>query len=400
MNQTLGLYLSIPFCTAKCSFCNFASGVFGQERLSGYVDRLLAELRQARAKAERLGAELPSFVDTLYLGGGTPSLLGAADVERLFAALREEFSFAPEVEATVECAPGQIGDATLATMLKAGVNRLSFGVQSFIDHETTAVGRLHTRSQCLVELERVRQAGVGNLGIDLIAGLPLQSEASFLESLRIALDSGVEHLSLYMLEVDEDSRLGREALSSGMRYKAAALPSEDVVAAWYLQACDLLAAHGVMQYEISNFAQAGFQSRHNRKYWQRDPYLGFGLDAHSMLYLHDGGAVRFANSADMEAYLADGEAKLPEVELVDTDAAFEESLFVGLRMVEGVALDALEQEFGRARMVAVRPAMMELADAGLLVLNGSRAALTPHGRIVSNEVFGRLLEPAPLLVAS
>jgi oxygen-independent coproporphyrinogen-3 oxidase len=379
--------VSVPFCRAKCSFCNFASGVFAEARIDGYVARLTEEMRGARAYAAQLGGELPERVDSIYFGGGTPSLLEPEVVARIFATIRVEFAVDPEAEVTVECAPGQITDRTLAAYQAEGVNRLSFGVQSFVDRECAAVGRLHTGAECREELRRMQAAGVPRLGVDLIVGLPHQTEKTWLYSVEQAIESGVEHVSLYMLEVDEDSRLGREALAGGLRYGAGALPDEDRVADWYQAGCEWLESAGLAQYEISNFARACGESSHNRKYWERKPYLGFGLDAHSMLRTGLGG-VRWANPDTMEEYvgLMGSRGFTRTVDRVGREAAFEEALFLGLRLVEGVDLAAIEREFG---MVPEGIAQMEAA--GLVLLEGARLRLTARGRMASNEVFGRLL---------
>ncbi len=379
-----GIYLSIPFCKAKCSFCNFSSGVFAASEMERYIARVGDEVRQARGFAASLGAEVPEAVDTIYLGGGTPSLLPPELIFGLFERLRAEFAVDADAEITVECAPGQLEQGTLEALQRAGVNRLSFGVQSFIDAEAAAVGRLHTGASALAELERVSAAGIRRVGIDLIAGLPHQTEASWRRTLDLALASGVEHVSLYMLEVDEDSRLGQEALAGGTRYGAAALPDADRVADWYSLGCEVLAAGGVEQYEISNFARAGGQSRHNRKYWERAPYLGFGMDAHSMLRVGRGG-VRWANPETMSAYVDRLGTFERTIDRVDARAAFEESLFLGLRLVEGVSRAALDPVF----LPEVEDALGELE--GLVEDDGGRLRLTHAGRMVSNEVFERLL---------
>ena len=302
MPSTLGLYLSIPFCRAKCTFCNFASDAFAPGRLPAYLQSLTQEIAHSRHRATAIGAHLPDTIDTLYLGGGTPSLLSPDQVYTHFHQLESTFTITPDAEITLEAAPGQLTDATLEAFLHHGVNRLSFGVQSFVDRETAAIGRLHTASQCLAELDRVRRAGIPNLGLDLIAGLPHQTEASWLHSLDQAIATGVPHLSVYLLELDEDSRLGREALASGTRYGAATLPTDDEAAHFYELACTRLDSAGIPQYEISNFARPGFRSRHNLKYWHRQPYLGFGLDAHSMLTTPTGDTLRFSNPDDLDLY--------------------------------------------------------------------------------------------------
>jgi oxygen-independent coproporphyrinogen III oxidase len=391
MFDSVGIYISVPFCRAKCTYCNFASGVFGAERMDRYVECVAAEMRAARGRAEGFGAELPGRVDTVFLGGGTPSLLGAEQVARLFTALRSEFEVAQDAEITLECAPGQLSVETLDAMLRYGMNRVSFGVQSFVDREAAGVGRLHTREMCLAEIERMRRAGVENVNVDLIAGLPQQTAESWRESVAVAIESGVPHVSVYMLEVDEDSRLGREVLGAGTRYCAGAVPSEDESAEWYAGACEWLGSAGVMQYEISNFARPGAQSRHNLRYWRREPYLGVGLDAHSMLRSRDVGVVRFGNTDDLASYLAGSEG---QSERVDRAAELEESWFLGLRLVEGMSLEALRNEFGAAAIAAFDDVIGGLVADGLLMREGERVALTMRGRMLSNEVFGRFLEVA------
>jgi oxygen-independent coproporphyrinogen III oxidase len=283
------------------------------------------------------------------------------------------------------------------------MNRISFGVQSFVDQESAAVGRLHTEQQCRDEVARLRAAGVFEINVDLIAGLPHQTEQSWQYSVEQAIAGDVPHVSVYMLEVDEESRLGKEMLANGKRYHASAVPSEDDAASWYQLACEAFDAAGLRQYEISNFARSGHASRHNLKYWKRQPYIGFGLDAHSML---SAGAsdVRFANTDDLDVYLGGASDAGPfeivtqakdssdrEADIVGREEAFEESLFLGLRLNEGVALDGLRDEFGDAMLADAMPALLEVRDAGLLEMESGLIRLTVRGRMVSNEVFSRLL---------
>jgi oxygen-independent coproporphyrinogen III oxidase len=405
MAGPVGIYISVPFCKAKCTFCNFASGVFGAERMQQYVDRLCDEIQGARAGAERIGASLPGAADTVYFGGGTPSLLSASQFGQIFQSLRGEFEIAGDAEITLECAPGQLADETLDGLLRQGMSRVSFGVQSFVDKETAAVGRLHTEQQCRAEFARVRAAGVGEINVDLIAGLPHQTAQTWRYSVEQAVASGAPHISVYLLEVDDESRLGREMLEQGTRYSASAVPSEDDAAEWYQQACATFQLAGIHQYEISNLARPGHQSRHNLKYWKRQPYVGFGLDAHSMLTAGDE-AVRFANTSDLEGYLGAVVEATPfpvlagpgvvaaEVGIIGRDEAFEESLFLGLRLNEGVDLDRLRGQFGDAMLRDAMPALLEVQDAGLVEMSSERLRLTPRGRLVSNEVFSRLLIPS------
>ena len=399
MAESLGIYISVPFCRAKCTYCNFASGVFGAERMDAYVERVCAEIIAVPERAKGLGADLPRGADSVYFGGGTPSLLSAQHVSRIVEALRGQLEISAGPETTLECAPGQLDQATLEAFLRAGMNRVSLGVQSFVDSEARAVGRLHTREICLREIERFREAGVEDINVDLIVGLPGQTASSWRESVEVAIATGVPHISMYMLEVDEDSRLGREVLSSGERYGAHKVPDGDSIAEWYSSACDWLEGAGVQQYEISNFAREGHESRHNIKYWRRQPYIGIGLDAHSMLRSGTD-VVRFANTSELDAYLGDGGAGnslLPmfaagcEVERIGREGQFEEALFLGLRMNEGINLVELRAEFGATLVGTVLESIQEVEAAGLVRCAGDWVQLTPNGRMASNEVFGRLL---------
>jgi len=325
-------------------------------------------------------------------------LLLAEQMRRIFEALRGEFAVDAGAEITLECAPGQLGEETLGELVRQGMNRVSFGVQSFVDSEAAAVGRLHTRAMCLKEIARVRAAGVSDVNVDLIVGLPGQTAESWRESVEVAIESGVPHVSVYMLEVDGDSRLGREMLAEGSRYGAGAAPSEDETADWYAAACEWLEGAGIAQYEISNFARAGHASRHNVKYWRREAYVGFGLDAHSMLRVRgEADAVRWANGDDLETYLAEGfevRGSGFEVEIVDRERAFEEATFLGLRMNAGVDLRALGAEFGERIVREAVGALSDVEEAGLVERDGDWVRLTARGRMASNEVFGRLLVAA------
>ncbi len=387
-DEAVGLYVSVPFCRAKCSFCNFASGVGTAEAVERYVRLLCDEIRGVREAAAAAGMELPESVDTIYFGGGTPSLLSSDQMQAIFATLKSQFKLAEEAEVTLEAAPGQIDDALLTTALRLGVNRVSLGVQSFVDREAQAVGRSHTEVSCRAEFRRLRDAGVRNLGVDLIAGLPYQTEESWERSLEVAASSDLQHVSVYMLEVDEDSRLGREVLGGGARLHAPAVPSDELMADLYERACEQLPAAGFGQYEISNFARPGYQSKHNLKYWTRQPYVGVGLDAHSMLRMPNGEAIRWANAEELGDYK--GRAEIGSAEVVRERAAFEETVFLGLRMNSGLEHASL-QAFPDAWVEELDERARELTNADLMrVAEGSRE-LTGRGRLVSSAVFGELL---------
>ena len=388
--DSLGLYFSIPFCRAKCTYCNFASGVYPASDHARYVDRLIADLAAAPAWAKTMRVELSRQVDTIYFGGGTPVLLEPQLFTRIFAAIRRQFDLAPDAEITVECAPGQVSDATLASMVESGVNRVSLGVQSFIDREAALSGRLHTRAQIFEDLRRLRAAGIANLSIDLLSGLAEQTQSSWRESLAVLLDTEVPHASIYMLEIDEDSRLGRELLSGGARLSARLVPSDDAIAQMYEEAVTTYAAAGLRQYEISNFARPGEESRHNLRYWQRRPYLGVGLDASSMLRAEDGVVLRATTTDDLAEYLGSS-STTPETAWLDVAQQLEEAWFLGLRRNTGVAIEALRDEFGAPAIEPSVAVAYSLAGDGLLTIENGSVSLTDRGRLISNDVFAEFL---------
>jgi oxygen-independent coproporphyrinogen-3 oxidase len=441
----LGLYISVPFCRTKCSYCNFASDVFSKSAYENYVTRLLEDIANSRQLASELGCTLGSPVNSIYLGGGTPSILDASQLLRIFATVRDQFTVTPDAEITVECAPGTLTPTLIETLLQCGVNRVSLGVQSFVDQEAQSVGRLHKRSTVLEEIGRLRKSGLGNISIDLIAGLPHQTAESWAFSVSETIAAGVPHVSVYMLEIDEDSRLGRELIAGGARYHAHFVPDDDATADFYQQACEMLASAGIAQYEISNFARVAprnselqsNQSRHNLKYWTRQPYLGLGVDAHSMLEPLEvwgrapspvqaerssavaGGhrssgfatpidriktgrhqAIRFATPDSLDAYM---NREPHTVTPVSTQAAIEESFFLGLRLNRGIDLERLRTEsslwkgpdFSRAinceTVAAWDSAIKQSMHEGLLEQQGTTVRLTDRGRLLSNEVFARFL---------
>ncbi|HKT89982.1 MAG TPA: radical SAM family heme chaperone HemW [Candidatus Sulfotelmatobacter sp.] len=390
--MSLGIYISVPFCRTKCSYCNFASDVFSRAVFERYVDRVCLDIGNAQATAEEMGGRIEREVDSIYLGGGTPTVLDPDQLQRMFEAVRSQFCVSKDAEVTVECAPGTLNPAVLETLLRCGVNRFSLGVQSFIDQEAAAVGRLHKRDTVLDDISRLRAAGITNINIDLIAGLPHQTAESWQESLSQTIATGAPHVSVYMLEVDEDSRLGRELIAGGTRYHAHFVPDEDATADFYLAACETLERAGVAQYEISNFARAGLESRHNLKYWTRQPYLGFGVDAHSMLYsAQELDAIRFATADSLEKYVAG--SLLQKTEISRT-AALEESFFLGLRLNRGVNLRTLEDTFGAPIVANFRDLIAEQCEFELLEQQGDVIRLTPRGRLLSNEVFEAFLTSA------
>ena len=236
----LGLYISVPFCRTKCSYCNFASDVFSKSAYENYVARVIEDIANSRAAAAQVGGVLDAAVDSIYLGGGTPSILESSQLLRIFGVVRDQFQVTPDAEVTVECAPATLTNSLIETLLRAGVNRVSLGVQSFVDQEAQSVGRLHNRSTVIEEVARLRQSGLDNINVDLIAGLPHQTAESWTFSLNELIALRVPHASVYMLEVDEDSRLGRELIAGGTRYHAHFVPDDAATADFYTQAREAL----------------------------------------------------------------------------------------------------------------------------------------------------------------
>ncbi len=388
--MSLGLYISVPFCKAKCSYCNFASDVFSRTLFERYVERVAGDVNRAGKTAEQMGGKFERPVDSIFLGGGTPTILDITQLERLFVTISQTFVVQEDAEITVECAPGTLSPAMIESLQRCGVNRASLGVQSFVDLEAASVGRLHKRSTVLEDLARLRAAGIENINIDLIAGLPHQTAESWEFSLAETIATGAPHVSVYMLEVDDDSRLGRELMAGGTRYHAHFVPDDEATADFYEAACRRLDGAGVRQYEISNFARPGQESRHNLKYWTRQPYLGFGVDAHSMLISASKPreAVRFASPDALEEYVAGAQPKKTQVPV---PAALEEAFFLGLRLNQGVDLKNVAKEFGEAAIGAVSDSISDGTGSGLLEREGDVIRLTPRGRLLSNEVFERFI---------
>lgn len=358
-----GVYLSYPFCSQKCTYCNFASGVLPAGLELRYLEALRTEIERH---------EWRFHPETVYLGGGTPSRIGREDLARLLAAVPGR----PWQEATIEAAPGGITAETARGWREAGISRVSLGVQSFDSRELRQTGRRHDAETVIREVEILRGEGISNINVDLIAGLAWQTASSWEASLDHVLRLGVPHVSVYILEVDEDSRLGLEVLNNGPRYGAANLPGEEQAAEHYQQAVDKLAAEGIRRYEISNFARPGAESRHNLKYWRLEPYVGFGSDAHGF-----DGSVRPRNTDDPVRYVEAVEHGAPPC-VEQSPASPRERLWVGLRLAEGVAIPSAEFEaLGLERF----------AGAGLLVHEDGVARLTDRGVLLSNEVFQALI---------
>ena len=382
--MTLGIYIQVPFCQTKCTYCNFHTGVVSPERFEPYAGAVCREI------AETVAVNAP-VVDTVYFGGGTPSLLDPATLRRIIDSIYHSYQIV-SAEVTLEADPETITPEKSSAWLAAGFNRISLGAQSFSDGELQAAGRMHRRADIFRAAEMLRTAGFDNISMDLIAGLPHQSCGSWENSVMELLGIRPEHISIYMLEIDDGSRLGKESLAGGSRYSAGQIPTDDAIAEFYGSACARLAAAGYEHYEISNWALTGRRSRHNSKYWRREPYLGFGAGAHSF-----DGTTRWANihdSARYVAYMEQGISTREQIEPVTPEHALEEEFFLGLRQLEGIDLARIESTYGEIqheRVDDLRGRISGLRSQGLIELEGSRLRLVADRLTVSNEVFVELL---------
>ena len=389
MQRRVGIYIHIPFCERKCTYCNFNTTDFFQELAWRYIDAVNREIAYWGETLTQASGDRAK-VDTIYFGGGTPSIVEAQQLAKLIVSCRLAFDVAPDSEVTIEINPATFSKTKVAEWLSAGINRASIGVQSFIDRELVSLSRTHTAADARRTIDLLREAGLENISLDLIAGLPEQDLADWEFNLREALAIRPEHLSLYMLDLKEGTQLYAQ-LKRGLRPQ----PDDDLAAEMYRMTSDATQAGGYEHYEISNFARvvepgsaeaiSPFRSKHNLKYWTGAPFYGIGCGAHS----YDGRA-RWVNVLKTETYIErmaqTGNAIAECNELTETDRAAE-ALFMGLRLKEGVSLAAFRSEYGVDVIERYGDELPRLADAGLIEIGGGRLVLTAAGRLLSNEVF-------------
>ena len=358
--RPIGLYLHVPFCKVKCLYCDFYSMPAGEETKDAYTSALCRAIDEA-----------DPLCDTVYFGGGTPSQLGTARLTALLSHIRRT----PDCEVTLECNPGDADSLDFRALAAAGVNRISMGLQSANDAERRALGRRSDAATVRRAVALARAAGITNLSLDLMLGIPGQTAESLAKSIDFCLALEVPHISAYLLKIEDGTPF------AAMRDRLA-LPDEDTVCDDYLQTVEALTAAGLRQYEISNFARPGFESRHNLKYWRCEPYLGLGPAAHSFL---DGR--RFYYPRDLQAFL-DGRPPIPDG--AGGDPA--EWLMLRLRLMEGVTDAAFAARFGRPLPAAFRQSAERFARQGLMTVTDGAAALTPAGCLLSNPIIGALTE--------
>ncbi len=390
--ENLGLYLQVPLCASKCSFCNFSSQVVRPTTFEGYCQAVISEIDRIQTfyDGEGIGQRVLGLpVETLYVGGGTPSLLGAERVNKIVEALLRRFRFVAWPEFTLEVTPGSVSSGFLTSARALGINRLSVGAQSFDHRELRSVGRLHSPAETQDLVRQARSTGFLNINLDLIAGLPHQTMSSWVRTLRAAVALEPEHISVYLFEIDEKSRLGREVLRGGSRFHADAVPGDDFMADAYELAGDFLAENAYWQYEISNFALPGHESRHNRRYWQLKPYVGLGAGAHSF-----DGERRWANETDPELYqqqLDRDDSPIGEIHALSPAEQVEEFFFLGLRERRGVDLALARKRWGRDRITRLEGRISALVQDGWLERCDDQVRLREQALLVSNEIFQEFL---------
>ncbi|MBQ6119498.1 MAG: radical SAM family heme chaperone HemW [Clostridia bacterium] len=369
-----GLYIHVPFCASKCPYCDFYS-VADRGRIDNYISAVIDELATLRRVGPFAGDLKHRAIATVYFGGGTPSFLGAENLSRLLLAVKDNFTVAPGAEITAECNPSSsLVPGFFETLAAAGFNRVSLGMQSAVDAERKKLGRKATAADVETAVKACQRAGIADISLDIMLGVPEQTERSLLSSLDFALSLGVTHLSAYMLSIEEGTFFDkkRDALN---------LPEEDAVCDMYLSLCGYLKSNGFRHYEISNFCLPGHEARHNTAYWRDEEYLGVGPAAHSYL-----NGRRFYFPRDLDAFIAGA----PPVD-DGPGGGWEEAVMLALRLDTGISLQEMQEKYGVAPSPDLPAILQEYQSAGLLTFDGDRIALTEKGFLVSNAVIGEIL---------
>jgi putative oxygen-independent coproporphyrinogen III oxidase len=373
--MSLGIYIHIPFCQTRCSYCHFVTRPWRDGIAERYSDAVVREIEMHFATHP-----CREQVDTIYFGGGTPSIVPAEHIEAMLHICRNCFPIAPDAEISLEANPETITDEKIKAYRRLGVNRISLGAQSFDEEGLRRVGRTHSADDVERSLELLRSNGVDNLNLDLMLGLPAQTERTWREDLDHMFMLAPPHVSVYMLDLDE-----KTPLYHSLKKIPQPMPEDDQISDWYLESIEHFAAHGYDQYEISNFAQPGMRSRHNLKYWQREPVLGFGVASHS----YDGSS-RYANHSNMNAYLQfveKGESPVEWYQPLGRRQALEETLFLGLRLLQGVDWNRMKHEYEESELSGYEASLREMSSRGLIDWDDATVRLTPQGILLSNEVF-------------
>ncbi len=374
MNQLTGIYLHIPFCASRCHYCNFATGGYESELAQRYVTDLLTEINSAEVTGKM------RTVDTIYFGGGTPTTLSIAQLASIINLCREKFTVTDDVEITTEANPGTISLEYFQGLRAIGINRISFGVQSFDDAELKMIDRAHTADEAGEAVKLARQAGFQNISIDLIAGLPEQKMSTWRRNLQEAFALATEHISVYLLELYKDAPL----LHRIKRGELHAI-DEDLTVEMYYALVDEADKHGFAHYEISNWARPGFESRHNLKYWTGAPYWAFGVSAAG----YDG-QTRWTNTRNINEYLQrieSGKSPISERTELTADDQQSEAIFLQLRLQGGVNLLSHQQQFGVDVKARYEDEIARLCEAELIEFENDTMRISRAGKVLANEVF-------------
>ncbi|HSW39331.1 MAG TPA: radical SAM family heme chaperone HemW [Acidobacteriota bacterium] len=377
--MSFGIYIHIPFCRSRCNYCHFLTMADREEMMERYAGAVIREIKAFP------GAIPSDEVDSIYFGGGTPSLMPPEYVEAIIIACRELFSVSETAEISLEANPGTVLPGKAAIYRRAGVNRISLGAQSFNDGELASIGRGHDAAMIFESLARLSEAGISQINMDLMLGLPMQTAGSWRNNLERVKRARVAHVSVYMLDLDEQCALGEAVLRGSAR-----LPDEELVADLYEETVEFMASCGYRQYEISNFARDGHICRHNMKYWKREKTQGFGLGSHSFDLCS-----RSANCDDMDDYLRLVEQGISPVKWRETVAprqALQEKLFLGLRLTEGVDWSRLRSDDKSGFLDGCEHKLKELSLRGLVEWNNDTVRLTVHGMLLSNEILQMFVE--------
>jgi len=369
-----GIYIHIPFCRNKCSYCHFLSFSFDPPTAERYTQSILREIDLVSSSKEA------KEIDSIYFGGGTPSLIPAEDISEILKECERRFSISDNCEISLEANPGTISSENVSAYRKSGVNRISLGAQSLVDNELSAIGRTHRAEHIQESLKQLQSNGLSNLNVDLLLGLPNQTQWSWRHTLEALMKASIKHVSVYMLDLDEPC-----ALSTLVAEGKLELPGEDLVAGLYLETIEFFLRNGYEQYEISNFALPGFECRHNLKYWMREPVYGLGLGSHSF-----DGRQRYSNCRRMGDYLRfleAGESPVVWRSGVTPDQAMQETLFLGLRLTRGIDWEALKAAHPERKLSIYEASLRALSDKRLAEWKGPVVRLTPAGMLVSNEIF-------------
>ena len=377
--KSAGVYIHIPFCKSRCSYCDFATGIYQEELAERYVQALLTDIQTTRQDDQS------PAVDTIYLGGGTPSMLSPVQIERILSTVHESFDVEPAAEITMEINPGSVTTEKLTEFRRAGINRASFGAQTFDDHELARLGRSHTSADTVKTFEALRDVGFENISFDLIAGLPGQTMSGWQQNVDRSLALVPEHLSFYLLEVHSGTPLAQH-IERGIQPK----PDDDLAAEMYEWMLMRASKAGYEHYEISNLCRPGFESRHNTKYWTGAVYFGFGCSAHSF----DGRSLRWSNERDVVRYIEaveNGRSAIVEQHELSPDDLRAEALYLGMRMMSGVNTREYQQLFGVDVCEEYREDFSRFQEAGLIEFDGDLVRLTRAGALMSNEVFSSFI---------